>query len=173
MQISDQLALLGAQFNAASDFDSSIASLSALKSKLEPSLELYADLILHPSFPEADFRLQQKQQLAAIKREENSPAQAALRVLPGLVYGQDHPYGGPLSGSGTIESISKMTRQDVAKFYQTWFRPNNATLIVVGDTTLAEIKPKLEKLFADWKQGQVPTEGHQRGLAAGKVSRST
>jgi zinc protease len=158
LEISDQLALLGAQFNAVADFDSSTASLSALRSKLAPSLELYADLILHPSFPEAEFRRQQKQQLAAIKREENSPAQVALRVLPGLVYGKDHPYGGPLSGSGTIQSISKMARQDVAKFYETWFRPNNATLIVVGDTTLDEIKPKLEKLFAGWKQGEVPTK---------------
>ena len=49
-----------------------------------------------------------------------------------------------------------MTREDLAKFHDTWFKPNNATLLVVGDTTLAEIKPKLEKLFASWKPGEVP-----------------
>jgi zinc protease len=156
LQVSDQLALLGAEFFARSDLDSSIAGLSALKSKLEPSLELFADLILHPAFPEFDFKLQQQQQLARIKLEESAPQQMALRVLPGLIYGQGHPYAIPLTGSGTTESIAKMTRGDVAGFYQTWFRPDNATLIVVGDTTLAEITPLLEKSLSGWKQGPVP-----------------
>ncbi len=155
LEISDQLALLGAQLQAYSNLDLSIVRLSALKSKLDPSLELYADVILHPSFPESDFKLQQNQQLAAIKREQNTPTQMALRVFPGLIYGAGHPYGNPLTGSGTSESVAKLTREDLAKFHQTWFKPNNATLVVVGDTTLAEVTPKLEKLFAVWKQGQV------------------
>ncbi|HVS88799.1 MAG TPA: pitrilysin family protein [Candidatus Acidoferrum sp.] len=156
LEISDQLALLGAQLQAYSNLDLSVVRLSTLKSKLDPSLELYADVILHPSFPESDFKLQQKQQLAGIKREQNTPFQMALRVFPGLIYGQGHPYGNPLTGSGTSESVTKMSREDLAKFHQTWFRPNNATLIVVGDTTLAEVTPKLEKLFASWKSGKVP-----------------
>jgi len=156
LEISDQLALLGAQLQAYSNLDLSIVRLSALKAKLDSSLELYADVILHPSFPESDFKLQQKQQLAAIKREQNTPAQMALRVFPGLIYGAGHPYGNPLTGSGTSESIAKLTREDLAKFHQSWFKPNNATLVIVGDTTLAEVTPKLEKLLAAWKQGQVP-----------------
>jgi len=156
LEISDQLALLGAQLQAYSNLDLSVVRLSTLKSKLDPSLELYADVILHPSFPESDFKLQQKQQLAGIKREQNTPFQMALRVFPGLIYGPGHPYGNPLTGSGTPESVAKMSREDLAKFHQTWFRPNNATLIVVGDTTLAEVTPKLEKLFASWKSGKVP-----------------
>jgi zinc protease len=79
-----------------------------------------------------------------------------MRVIPALIYGPNHPYGTPLTGSGTTESIAQMTREDLAKFYQTWFRPNNATLIVVGDTTLAEITPRLERALAAWKSGQVP-----------------
>ncbi len=156
LQISDQLALLGAQFRGYSHLDVSVAWLSALKSKLDPSLDLYADLILHPSFPESDFRLQQKQQLARIKLEENTPFSMALRVFPALIYGQGHPYGNPLTGTGTTESIAKMTREDLARFHQTWFRPNHATLIVVGDTTLAEMMPKLERLLAAWKAGETP-----------------
>jgi zinc protease len=156
LEISDQLALLGAQLQAFSNLDFSIVRLSALKSKLDPSLDLYADVILHPSFPESDFKLQQKQQLAAIKREQNTPTQMALRVFPALIYGGGHPYGNPLTGSGTSESVAKLTREDLAKFHLTWFKPNNATLVVVGDTTLPEVTPKLEKLFAAWKQGQVP-----------------
>jgi zinc protease len=156
LQISDQLAMLGAELRAFSNLDLSTVTLSALKTKLDPSLELFADVILNPVFPEADFKRQQKQQLAAIEREENTPVQMALRVFPGLLYGTGHAYGNPLTGSGTTASVSKMTREDLVKFHQTWFRPNNATLIVVGDTTLAELTPKLEKLFAGWKPGQVP-----------------
>jgi len=113
-------------------------------------------VILNPSFPQSDFERQQKQTLAGIKREENSPVAAALRVMPSLLYGQDHAYGNPLTGSGTTASVSKMTREDLVKFHSTWFKPNNATLIIVGDTTLSEVTPKLEKLFSGWKAGNLP-----------------
>jgi zinc protease len=77
-------------------------------------------------------------------------------VMPELLYGAGHAYGNPGTGSGTVESVSKMTRQDLVHFHDVWFRPNNTTLIIVGDTTIAELKPKLEKLFANWKSGKVP-----------------
>jgi zinc protease len=156
LQISDQLELLGAELHSVSNLDLTTVRLSALKSKLDPSLDLFADIILNPSFPEADFIRQQKLQLAAIRREQNTPNQMALRVLPGLLYGKDHAYGNPLTGSGNLDRVSKMTREDLIKFHDVWFRPNNATLIVAGDTTLTEITPKLEKLFATWRPRDVP-----------------
>lgn len=156
LQISDQLALLGAELHAYSNLDMSLVELSALKDKLDPSLDLFAEVILNPTFPEGDFKRQQKQVLAGIEREQNTPVQMALRALPRLLYGAGHAYGNPLTGSGTTESIAKMTREDLVKFHDTWYHPNNATLVIVGDTTLAEIKPKLERLFASWKPAQVP-----------------
>ncbi len=156
LEISDKQELLGAQISAGSNLDLSLVHLSALKAKLDDSLALYADVILNPSFPEADFARQQKQTLAGIKREENAPVAAALRVMPGLLFGSDHAYGNPLTGSGTTASVSKMTREDLVKFRDAWFKPNNATLIIVGDTTVAEVTPKLEKLFSGWKSGSVP-----------------
>ena len=158
LQISDHLELLGAELTAGSNLDSTIVSMSALKTKLDPSLDLFADIVLHPSFPEADFKRQQKLQLAAIQREENTPTTMPLRVLPALLYGAGHPYGNSLTGSGTTESVEKLTREDLVKFHDVWFRPNNSTMVIVGDTTLAEIKPKLEKLFAEWKSAKVPTK---------------
>jgi zinc protease len=156
LQINDQLAMVGAELHAFSNLDLSIVELSALKAKLDPSLDLFADVIQNPVFPESDFKRQQKLQLATIEREQNTPQLMALRVLPGLLYGTGHAYGNPGTGSGTTVSVSKMTREDLAKFHQTWYHPNNATLVIVGDTTLAEVKPKLEKLFANWKTGQIP-----------------
>jgi zinc protease len=156
LEISDQLAALGAELHAYSNLDLSFVQLSSLKAKLDPALDLFADVILNPVFPDSDFKRQQKQTLAAIDREQNTPTQMALRVFPGLLYGAGHAYGNPLTGSGTKESVTGMTREDLAKFHQTWYHPNNATLVIVGDTTLSEIKPKLEKLFAGWKAGQIP-----------------
>jgi zinc protease len=156
LQISEQLALLGAELHAYSNLDMSLVQMSALKAKLDPSLDLFADVIVNPVFPEADFKRLQKQTLAGIAREQNTPVQMALRVLPGLLYGAGHAYGNPLTGSGTNESVTKMTREDLVKFHQAWYHPNDSTLVIVGDTTLDEMKPKLEKLFANWKAGQIP-----------------
>jgi zinc protease len=158
LQISDEQAVLGAQLGAYSNLDVSVVRLSALKAKLDPSLALYADVILNPVFPQEDFARQQKQQLAAIQREKVTGVAMGLRVLPALLYGKGHSYGNSLTGSGTEESVAKLTREDLVKFHQTWFRPNNGTLVVVGDTTMAEITPKLEKLFAGWTKRDVPAK---------------
>jgi zinc protease len=156
LQIDDELQMLGAELHASSNLDGSFVSLSALKSKLDPSLDLFADVVLNASFPEADFKREQKLVIAGIDREQNAPTTAALRVFPALLYGAGHPYANPLTGSGTKDSVAKLIREDLVKFRETWLRPNNSTLIVTGDTTLAEITPKLEKFFAGWKSGSVP-----------------
>jgi len=156
LQISEELALLGASLSTASDLDASYVNLSALKSKLDESLEIFADVILNPSFPEQDFNRLKDQTIAAIKREKVTPNTMALRVFPQILYGKDHAYGNPMTGSGTEESIQKITREDLIKYHNTWFKPNNATLVIVGNTALNEILPKLEKLFEDWKSGEVP-----------------
>jgi len=156
LQISEELALLGANLGSGSNLDMSSVTLSALKSNLDASLNIFADVILNPSFPDADFKRLQKQQIAGIQREKVTPIQMALRVFPKLLYGANHAYGNPLTGSGTEASVGKLTREDLIKFHQTWFKPSNATLVVVGATTLAEITPKLEKLFSTWKAGEVP-----------------
>jgi len=158
LEINDQAALLGAQLRGFSNLDFSYVRLSALKARLDSSLELFADVILNPSFPEADFKREQKLQLDAIEQEQKEPFGMALRVFPGLLYGPGHAYGNSFTGSGTAASVQKITRGDLVKFHETWYRPNNSTLVVVGDTTLAEITPKLEKLFAEWKSGDVPTK---------------
>ncbi len=156
LQISEEIAQLGAQLGSGSNLDMSTVFLSALKENLDASLELFADVILNPSFPEADFKRLQKQQLAGIQREKVSPIPMALRVFPRFLYGEKHAYGNPLTGSGTEQSVVKLTREDLIKFHQMWFKPNNATLVVVGATTMNEIKPKLEKLFGKWAKGDVP-----------------
>jgi len=156
LQISKDMRRLGAQLQAGSDLDSSTVFLSALKPKLDDSLALFADVILNPSFPEPDFQREKKLLLARIEQEKVQPTRLALRVLPGLIYGKDHAYGNPLTGSGTSASVTRIGREDLIKFHGAWIKPNAATLIVAGDTTLSEIQPKLEKLFGGWRPGDIP-----------------
>ncbi len=158
LEISDELQLLGAQLSSGSNLDISTVYLSALRNTLDDTLDLYADVILNPVFPQADFERQQKLQLSAIANEKVTPLQMALRALPPLLFGREHAYGLPLTGSGTEDSVQGLTREDMVRFHSTWFKPGNATLIVVGDTTVAEIKPKLEKFFANWQPGKVPVK---------------
>jgi zinc protease len=156
LQISDELANLGAQLFANSNLDTTTVSLSALKTNLDASLDIFADVVLHPEFPQKEFARLQKERLASIQREKTTPQSMALRVFPALIYGAGHAYATPFSGSGTQASVSEMTREDLVNLHDAWFLPNNATMIVTGDTTLDEILPKLDALFDGWKPGTAP-----------------
>jgi zinc protease len=156
LQISDRLADLGATLSSASRLDVSSVSLETLRERLDPALALYADVILHPVFPRADFERLRKQRLVQIQREKADPIGMALRVLPRVIYGDGHAYANPWTGSGTEASTAKITREDLVEFHRTWFKPNHATLVVVGAIAMAELKPRLERLFAAWRPGDVP-----------------
>ncbi|MBZ5579242.1 MAG: insulinase family protein [Acidobacteriia bacterium] len=156
LEISEQLAQLGARLTTAASIDTIMVRLSSLKTTLDAALSVYADVVMNPIFPESDFRRQQRLQLSSIEREKATPVQMGLRVLPGLIYGKGHAYAEPFTGTGTPDSVSKLTRDDLLKFHATWFKPNHSTLVVVGDTTLAELRPELEKAFAAWKPGDTP-----------------
>jgi zinc protease len=153
-QISDELMLLGATLNAGNTSDATSVGMNTLKATLDRSLALYADVIQNPAFREADVERQRRLQLASIAQEKRSPGPAALRVLPTAIYGPNHPYAAP--ASGTEASVASITRADLTQFHENWFKPNQATLVVVGDTTLAEIQPKLEAAFAGWRPGAAP-----------------
>ena len=156
LEISDALARQGAQISTGSNLDFSTVGLSAMKENLDASLDIYADIILNPSFPDSELDRLRSLQLAQIQQEKASPQAMALRVFPKYLYGEEHAYGSGLTGSGTEESVESMNRNDLIQFHQSWFRPNHATMIVVGDITMAEIRPKLERLFAGWQPGDTP-----------------
>jgi zinc protease len=156
LQISDELQRLGATLSTGANLDQTFVGLSALKANLDRSLEVFADVLRNPSFPQADFDRLKKQQLAAIEQESVQPISVAMRVLPRLVFGTGHAYGSPLTGSGTLASVRSLSRKDVEAWYRAWLKPNAATLIVTGDTTLAEMKPRIERLLGGWTRGETP-----------------
>lgn len=156
LQINEQLQLLGASLNTSSDLDFSYVTLSTLKQSIDPSLDLMADVVLNPSFPDADFKRLQDQQLSAIKNEKKQPQSMVMRVAPTLLYGENHPYAMPMTGTGEEAVVQTLTTSDVRGFYDKWLRPNNATIVVTGDISMEEIVEKLEKRFATWKKADVP-----------------
>ena len=147
LEINEELLMLGANLGTGAGLDMSCVTLSSLKTNLDKSLELFAEVILNPSFPEKEIDRLKKERFAQIKREKATPIQMAIRVFPQFLYGKDHAYGYPMTGSGYEETVKKITREDLVNYHKTWFKPNNATLVIVGDVSLNEIKPKLEKLF--------------------------
>jgi zinc protease len=132
--------------------------MSALKENLDESLAVYSDVILNPAFAEAELERLKRLQLAGIQQEKSTATDMALRVLPRLLYGEGHAYSLPMTGSGTEAAVAALDRDDLVAYHAAWFKPNNATMIVVGDTTLAEIQPKLDALFARWPRGDVPAK---------------
>lgn len=157
LEISEKLNSLGAGVGSSASLDYNNLSLSALTSTLDQAMEIYANILLEPTFPQADFDRIKKQQVNRIASEKNSPYSMALRVLPKYLFGEDHPYGNPLTGSGTEADLTKIKLEDLKKFYATWYKPNNATMVIVGDISLEKAKEKLEKLFANWKKADVPS----------------
>ncbi|MFQ5720471.1 MAG: M16 family metallopeptidase, partial [Acidobacteriota bacterium] len=147
---------LGAQLFTSSNLDTWTVTLSAMKARLAPSMDLWADVILHPVFPAKEVDRLRKQVIGQIMQEKRQPVGMATRILPALLYGSQHPYGQPLSGSGFENIIESLTRQDLVDTHDTWFKPGNATVVVVGDTTREEIVPMLEGVLGKWTRGRVP-----------------
>jgi predicted Zn-dependent peptidase len=89
--------------------------------------------------------------LATIAQEKTQPDSIARRLLPPLMYGAEHPYGTPLTGSGTEQAIKSLTRADLTAHLEAWVRPDNMRLVIVGDTTPEAIRPLLEKHLGGWR----------------------
>ena len=156
LAIADRAKTLGADISAGSSLDTSSVSVSALTGRIDESVALLASLVREPQFPQHEIERVQREWIASIQREKANPDGLAMRQLPPLLYGAGHPYAIPFSGSGTEAAISGVTREDLLGFQRDWLRPDNVTLIVVGDTTLAAVQPILERHLGNWQAPASP-----------------
>jgi len=141
---------LGASINGVGLPDSTAFELNALVPNLAPSLDLLADYVRHPALDPAELERVRAQQLSTIQSERTDPYSLASRVLYPTIYGPAHPYGYAPTGTGEADVVKKLTRADLAAFHTRWLRPDQATIYVVGDTTLGQVVPLLEKSFGNW-----------------------
>jgi predicted Zn-dependent peptidase len=151
LELSAELEKLGAELSAGSNLDTTSVSMSMLKENLEDSLALMGDVLLKPNFEAEEIERQRALILNGIAQQKAQPVAIALTVLPPLIYGEDHAYGIPFTGTGTEEAVASISREDMIRFKDQWMRPDNGTIFVVGDTTMDEIKPELERVFGKWK----------------------
>lgn len=154
--IAEESERLGANIGTGASLDESSVSMSALSANLAPSLALMADVIRNPAFADGEVERVRAQQLAQIGQEMNSPVALGYRAMAPILYGKDHPYGGSLTGTGDAAIVEKLTAADLRAAHKTWLRPDNAQITIVGDTSMAQILPLLEKSFGDWKAPATP-----------------
>jgi len=155
IQLAEAQERLGASVGAGATLDRTIVSLVALTPNLGPSLDLLADMIRNPAFDPAEVERIRQQQLAGIAAEMTQPMGLGARALPGVLYGPDHPYGKPATGSGDPAVVQSLTRDELIAFHQRWVRPDNATIYVVSDMPLAELRPLLQARFGTWPAPRV------------------
>src|SRR5688572_9721336 len=154
LEISDQAAFLGVGLNASSSWDATTVSLRTPTSQLDSALALFADIALNPAFPQSEFERIRKDRLTSLIQLKDRPTAIANQAYAAILYGSRHPYGQQLIGSEA--SVNALSVPDLQSFYRTSFVPNNATLIVVGDVTPAQVEAKIQALFGTWQRGVVP-----------------
>ncbi len=154
LQIAGEQAEIGATVTATGDLESTTVSLTTLTRHLERALDLYADIILNPSFPEKDLHRLKLQRLAQLRARADDAEQTAAAVFPRLIFGLDHPYG--RLDAGTPRSVESITRDDAVAFLKRIMVPGNAALVVVGDTRRDTITAALEGRLRTWSRGPVP-----------------
>jgi predicted Zn-dependent peptidase len=154
LEIADQAAYLGVRVGAGSGWEQSTVSLHAPTAQLDSALALFADVALHPAFNAPDLERVRKVRLTALQQIRDRGPLIANMAYATALYGEQHPYGRPLSGTET--SVADITRDDLVKFYTTYFRPNNATLLVVGDVRPDDIERRALALFGGWTRAKVP-----------------
>lgn len=154
VDISNQLQAIGANLGSSANWDSANVSLQTLTKNLDTALGIYSDVITNPSFPETELNTLKMRSLVGLRQRRDNPNAISNVAYNALLYGKNHPYGRSITGDQS--SIQAMNRTEIEKFYQTFYRPNNASLIVVGDVDEKTLVPKLEKAFSEWKPADVP-----------------
>jgi zinc protease len=152
-QINEELDFMGASVNSSSGRDYATLTLRVLKKDLDKGLDLFMEVLTQPVFPEEEVKREVEKTLAAIQSEEDQPDEVAEKAFLKTLF-LNSPYGHPVEG--TRESISKLTREGVARFYRSYYHPNNALLTVVGDMTNEELKGKLIPRLEKWPLGEIP-----------------
>jgi zinc protease len=154
LEFADAVDYLGATISAFAGWHSSGVSLHTPVSKIDSALSLFADMVLRPRFPAEDLERQRKDRLTTLMQWRDEPGSIASILSQKVLYGDHHPYGLPVLGNEM--SLRSMKVDDLKNFYSTYFRSNNATIVIVGDVTAELILPKLEILFGGWPAGDIP-----------------
>jgi zinc protease len=169
LEIDDDLGNLGTSLNGSAGRETATLSFEVLKRNLKPAMTVMADVAMNPSYPAEELERERKIRLAELAQGENQPSTISARVSAMLAYGHNHPYGRPTAGYPS--TVEKLTREDLARFHDAYWKPGGAALIFVGDISLAEATELAKQSFGAWK-GAAPAPINvppPQPMGAGKV----
>jgi len=163
-EISEELDFMGSSISSSSGRDYSTLGLRSLKKDLDRSLEIFMEELTQPAFPDDEIKREVQQTLAAIQSEEDEPGEVAEKEFRKALF-LSSPYAHPVIG--TKESLPKIARQSIYRFYKDYYHPNNCILIVVGDITSEEVKTRLFPLFEKMASAEIPQATFVSSFAKG------
>ncbi len=150
LTIADRLDFIGAVMSIRAGLDATSAFLHTLTKHLDEALTVFGEVVSSPTFPEEELERTRSQRLTSLLQQRDRASYVANVAFNRIVYGA-HPYGN--DPSGTEESLRSIRREDLTLFYNSFYRPEASTLIVVGDVRGAELLPRLETALAGWQHG--------------------
>ena len=149
LEIADAVDYLGADLSTNSTSDASYIDLHVPVARLADALPIMSDVLIRPTFPEAELNRLRQDRLTALLEAQDDPEKLIDFAFPRLLYGPAHRYG--TASIGTAASLQSFSIEDLKNFYASQYRPNNATLIVAGDVSADRVMPQLEQAFGSWK----------------------
>lgn len=147
-KLDEEIDFLGANINTSG----TSVSASSLKTNFSKVMSLMSDIVLRPSLPPEELEKIRRQELSGLQAAKDNPSAISQNVISRLTYGKDHPYG----DIETEQTINNVKLADIKNYFSTYWKPNNAYLVFVGDITPAEAKLLAEKNFGSWQKGVVP-----------------
>jgi zinc protease len=154
IEIDETMGNLGTSLSGGAGRESGALSLEVLKRNLGPAMEVMADVALNPSFPEDEFTREKQKALDGLSQAASNPNAVASRVAYMLAFGKDNPYGRP--SAGLPSSVESITRDDIIRFHQQYWKPGSSAIVFVGDVTLEEAKEMTGRYFGSWTGGSAP-----------------
>ncbi|MDC0836773.1 pitrilysin family protein, partial [Limnoraphis robusta] len=153
LEIAERVESVGARVSADTSSDYFLVGVKTVSGDFEDILELVAQLLRAPSFPEAEIELERRITIQGIRAQKEQPFSVAFDHLRRGMY-QNHPYA--ISSLGTEETVSQITRADLQEFHQTYFRPDNLIISLAGRITLEKALSHIQRCFGDWKAPPTP-----------------
>jgi zinc protease len=153
VEIAEAMDFIGGSLSSGVTEDVSTVTLTVLKKDLPTALGLMSDAVLHPAFPAAEVDRVRRETLSGILAAKDNPEAVAENAFAPLVFGS-HPYARPIEG--TESTVPLLTREEAVAFHRTYYRPNNAVFVLVGDLTPREARRAAKTAFGEWERAAVP-----------------
>jgi zinc protease len=154
LELADAIDDLGARITSTSGLHAMAVRLHTPRAQWDSALALFEDIALRPTFPPEELARKRDERLTALLEWRTEPGILDAILFNRVLYGEDHPYG--RVAIGDEKALNSFSREDCSRFYETWFRPNYSTLIVVGDVDSAFLYQELERTFGAWVGGTAP-----------------